>query len=53
MDIVNAILDSAITVWVLGISDVFVLTIVVCSIIKSERTCCDYEKMCNYKNKKK
>ena len=51
MDI-NAILDSEITVWVLGIADLILLAVVVVNIVSSKKDTYNFEKMkSNFKNK--
>lgn len=51
MDI-SAILDSEITVWVLGIADLILLAVVVVSIVSSKKGTYNFEKMkSNFKNK--
>lgn len=51
---IDAILESVVTVWVLGIIDVVMLVIAFCAIAQSEKSTYDFEKMCNeFKNKNK
>ncbi|WP_035631623.1 hypothetical protein [Flavobacterium sp. CF136] len=49
---INAVLDSEITVWVLGIADLILLVVVVVSIVSSKKDTYNFEKMkSNFKNK--
>ena len=49
---INAVLDSEITVWVLGIADLILLAVVVVSIVSSKKNTYNFEKMkSNFKNK--
>ncbi|MEO8237143.1 MAG: hypothetical protein ABI793_17645 [Flavobacterium sp.] len=49
---INAVLDSEITVWVLGIADLVLLVVFVVSIVRSEKDTYNFQKMkSNFKNK--
>lgn len=51
MDI-NAVLDSEITVWVLGIADLILLAVIVVNIVCNKKDTYNFEKMkSNFKNK--
>jgi len=54
MDIINTILDSWITVMLLGFADGVILVLLISAIVKSERSTYNFEKMnTKFKNKKR
>lgn len=41
----NIVLDSEVTVWILGVTDLILLIVAIVSIIRSEKSTYDFEKI--------